>query len=242
MEIARLVLEYLKAFLNAPVIAGCVVIFALIRYESALKTFVQRKFKVSLPGGSAFEIESMPPQQEVRGDSFSASGVIGVVATSEGQRSLETTEDTKGLDKLLENYVSPLIPELEDKIRKGLDERQITKPADREKTLLMELATTHLLLAGERLYQNIWRSQIDALRFVNGFPDSVDKLVLHPFYEEAKTKFPDWYTNKSFDDWLGFMVATNLLRVDNQKISITVAGREFLKFLATAAKMEKPFG
>jgi hypothetical protein len=41
---------------------------------------------------------------------------------------------------------------------------------------------------------------------------------------------PDFYANYSFDQWLNFMVAQVLVRVDNgDEVSITVAGREFLK-------------
>jgi len=234
MEIARLILEYLKAFLNIPVIGGCITVFALIRYESTLKSLIDRKVKVSLPGGQTFEIEPTPQQQIVT--------PITTMELSEGHGSVKTTEDTKGLDKLRDSYVSPLIPEQEDRIRNWLNENQITKPDDREKELLRVLAATQLHLAGEQIYQAIWGSQIAALRFTNGCANRFDKSILHPFYEQAKTNFPDWYTNKPFDDWLGFMVVANLLLVDNQKVSITVAGREFLKFLAETGKLDKPIG
>lgn len=52
MEIAKLVLEYLKIFLAPQIIAGIVVLFFLIAYKNDIKELMRRIAKIRLPGGS----------------------------------------------------------------------------------------------------------------------------------------------------------------------------------------------
>jgi hypothetical protein len=57
-----------------------------------------------------------------------------------------------------------------------------------------------------------------------------------PFYEVAKVEYPNFYENYPFDRWLGFLRAFNLVLERDATVLITVAGREFLKYLIATGK------
>ena len=52
MEVAKLILEYLKVFLSTPVIGGTVAIVALVLLEGELNALIRRVAKIRFPGGS----------------------------------------------------------------------------------------------------------------------------------------------------------------------------------------------
>ena len=56
------------------------------------------------------------------------------------------------------------------------------------------------------------------------------------FYDLAAILSSEFYANYSFDQWLHFMVSQVLVRVDGEYVSITVGGREFLKFIVQEGK------
>ncbi len=57
-----------------------------------------------------------------------------------------------------------------------------------------------------------------------------------PLYEDAKTNYPSWYQDYSFEQWLGFLRSFNLVTQKDSRYFITVAGREFLKYLIAVGK------
>ncbi len=130
-----------------------------------------------------------------------------------------------------------MLIEGEELIRKDLKARIIEVPEDREKALIRALAATNITLHFERFYQAIWASQISALRYLNARIDGANDIDLSSlFYEKAKIEYPSWYTDYSFEKWLGFMESAKLIQRRNGQLHITILGREFLKFLIDTGK------
>src|SRR5207249_1268311 len=129
-----------------------------------------------------------------------------------------------------------LLVEAEQLILKDLKERKIESSGDREKALVRALASTNIVLHFERVYGLLWASQLACLRYLNPRDQGAEVSEIAPFYELAKANYPSWYENYPFDRWLGFLRAVNLVLERDSRVFITVAGREFLKYLVAAGK------
>ena len=101
----------------------------------------------------------------------------------------------------------------------------------REELLVRHLAATQIREYCERTYREIWGSQLKALQYLAGFTIPVNKSVVQFFYDEASKSAPLLFLAMDFDQWLNFFVAARLITMTNDEIAITVAGREFLKYL-----------
>lgn len=71
MEIATLVLEYLKVFLSTPVVAGVTVIAFFVLFKEDIRGLLKRIARIKFPGGGEFSItqierasEELPPRGE----------------------------------------------------------------------------------------------------------------------------------------------------------------------------------
>ena len=69
MEIAKLVLEYLKAFLTPTFVGGGVVVFTLLRYDAQFKTLINRIWRVKFPGGEFETSQIEKAQEDIKGSS-----------------------------------------------------------------------------------------------------------------------------------------------------------------------------
>jgi hypothetical protein len=155
---------------------------------------------------------------------------------------VQPTEEKEGVEEFLRTFDNPLLIEAEQLILKDLKDRKIDTPADREKALIRALAANNLVLHFERVHGLIWASQLAAVRYLNSRDDGIPVQDLMPLYESGKADFPAWYENYPFDKWLGFLVAFNLLTKQDSRIFITVAGREFLKYLIATGKAGPYYG
>ncbi len=80
MEIAKLVLEYIKAILSAHLIIGAVAMTFLVMFKEDVKALMRRIAKIKFPGGS----ELSTSQSEKASEDLSATAAPPPVATSGG--------------------------------------------------------------------------------------------------------------------------------------------------------------
>lgn len=108
-------------------------------------------------------------------------------------------------------------------------------PSEREKILVREVARAQLRDYHEKMYRDIWGSQLGTLEFLNTQPGGVGTGALHDaWYESALTEWlQDGGKHYAFDDWLAFMVNGLLITPpdDDNVVSIAETGRDFLKYL-----------
>jgi hypothetical protein len=148
----------------------------------------------------------------------------------------QPSEQKKGVDEFIRSFDNPLLLEAEALILKDLENRKIHAAADREKALVRALAAANIIQHFERVYGLLWGSQLSTLRFLNPRDTGAERSELVSIYEAAKAEYPGWYQDYPFDRWLGFLRQTNLITERDSRVFITVAGREFLKYLVAAAK------
>lgn len=151
-------------------------------------------------------------------------------------------QEKNGTELYLQSFDNPLIKEVEDRIIADLQSRNIVAATDKERVLTRALASTQLVLLAEQIYAGIWGSQVAALRFLNGCASVTEVSTLHLFYNNAKNNYPDWYRVQDFDKWLHYLAMFNLIKVEGSQVVITVAGRQFLKYMADAGKPERVYG
>lgn len=159
----------------------------------------------------------------------------------EGQQA-QPKDDHKAVEEFLKTFDNPMVVENEKLILKGLEEKKITNPEDREKALLRSLAATGVVLHFERAHSSIWASQLGGLHFLNPRAEGADVSELVPFYDQAKAQFPPLYENYTFAQWLGFLELQSLIAKKDTRVYISVAGREFLKYLVAAARVGPYYG
>lgn len=127
-------------------------------------------------------------------------------------------------------FENSLLVDQEGLILKELDTRRIDDHAEREMVLVRHLASAYIYARFEHAYHLIFVSQLNMLQALNAVGSS-SRETIKPYYDVACLVEPDFYSNYSFDQWLNFLITAVLVRTDGDTVSITVAGREFLRFL-----------
>jgi hypothetical protein len=193
-----------------------VALIALFVFRDSIKKLLERATKVG-PGG----IEAAPPKQEIGKDT-------ALVTPS-------------AADKLLKEFDNKLLVETEKIITDFLDSSHL-EGTEREKVLVRYFAGVAITERFERIWFWIWGSQLKTLNALNSIkPNGLPVEGLEEFYNGGKSMNPELYTNYGFEQWLAFLKTWALVREDAGKITITVAGEEFLKFLVqTGLTTNKP--
>jgi hypothetical protein len=125
---------------------------------------------------------------------------------------------------------SPMLIEEMTRLRKVLSERIPAGEQDERETLLIAaLAESGITINFLHIYRLIYGSQLDALDFISSFSPTKPEQLDH-FYDFTKTELPE----VTFEAWLDFLVTNVLVLRDEDGLTITVKGREFLAFLARA--------
>jgi hypothetical protein len=148
----------------------------------------------------------------------------------------QPTQEKKGVEEFFRSFDNPLLVDAEARIVADLENRKIETPADRERALVRALASSNIIQHFERAHGAIWASQLTCLRYLNTRDEGADTAELVPIYEVAKEEYPSWYEGQPFERWLGFLRAFDLVLERDARVFITVAGREFLKYLVAAGK------
>lgn len=133
-------------------------------------------------------------------------------------------------DELLKAFDNALLVEREKFILAELERLHIGPGSDRERVLIRLLASLSLVQSFERTYTLIWGSQITALQFLNS-AGAVPAQFLRPWYDQAAARESEVYDGYTFDQWLGFLQASLLILRSGENVSISLEGREFLKYL-----------
>lgn len=196
-----------------PAVVLIVALVAIFVFRSQLGALIQRTKRVGRTGLETYETQPSQPADE-----------------------------KKAIDDFFRTFDNPLLLEAEQHILNDLKERKLESTSDREKALVRSLASVNIIFHFERVHSAIWASQLALLRFLNSREGGADVTDLVGFYEMGKKENPVWYENYPFDRWIGFLQSFNLVTKQNSCFFISVAGREFLKYLVAAGKSGPLYG
>jgi len=133
-------------------------------------------------------------------------------------------------DKLLQALDSPVLLKSEKVIRDFLAKEGINTSDDKEKVLIRHLAASQLTLVFTRIDFLIYQSQLKILEFLNSNP-SAPRQMAENIYNTASAFYPKILKDYPFEKYLGFLKTNNLIHEEEEILSITEIGREFLAFL-----------
>lgn len=194
------------ALCSWPLVALIIGIVALGLFRKALAQFLGRASQVGVAG-------------------------VKITAKAQEQKTLEAPSQISKADELAAAFQSALITEVETNLRKQVDEFS-SDSSEREKMLVKVLAAHQIALDFEKIYRAIFGSQLTMLQSLTASSSVFeDPETYRPYYEQAKSKLPDFYGSYTFENWLSFLQSQVLITQQNQKIAITVRGKEFLKYL-----------
>ena len=193
--------------------AGLVaVIAAMIIFRAPITRWIDRVRSVNA-GKYGINADSIPPGQQPRGAEQAAPG--GVVL------------DLEAVEAELRSMDNAIVVRNERLVRQALEQLQ---PDQRERTLLRYAVATAVQVRFERNYSVIWGSQIAVLQSLNAVAAATVDQV-RGFYDKAHSEFPTVYEAYSFEQWLGFLESNSLVVTSATGVSISIDGREFLKYL-----------
>jgi hypothetical protein len=138
--------------------------------------------------------------------------------------------------------VSPIAVEQASIIRRDLETLGINQTETID-LLIKHLAATQLVHRAEVVYRTIFGSQIAILKFLNTNRRGLPKDRLLNVYDRVKAQFPVLYSTYTFEQYLSYMVSQGLILSETvDQFTLTIAGREFLKWMADMGLSEdKPF-
>jgi len=191
-----------------PLVVVAIGVVAIVCFHRCIAAFINRARGFKYPGG---EIQAGPPPQDP------AEIKVG------------------SAEKLLQALDSPVLLKSEKAIRDFLTREGINTAEDKEKVLIRHLAASELTLVFSRVDFLLYKSQLKILEFLNSNP-SAPKQMARDVYNAAVAFYPEVLKDYPFEKYLGFLKTNNLIHEEEEILSITEGGREFLAFLVRTAR------
>ena len=144
--------------------------------------------------------------------------------------------DTKNLDKALNQFSDSTINHFANLVDTETSQKEINDFKDKSDVLYKYSQLLYLLNSFNRLYEVIYGSQLSILNKINTTANETKDSV-KSFYDDAARYYPDFYSAYNYDEYFGFLISQGLLvQQENETISISAYGRDFLKFLIDTGK------
>ncbi len=118
---------------------------------------------------------------------------------------------------------SPAVKKRIEQLRRFIHESGVT---DRQTVLLQALAEKEFSAFFERVYREIYGSQIGALRALNSASVGMAQESLRSFQPVAVIQ-----SGMTFEQWFGYLSTTTLVVSHEQNVQITDSGRAFLIYV-----------
>jgi len=159
------------------------------------------------------------------------SSMLGIKTTdhpqsgpSEGKQWLEVMKDRTDIPPV---YLSA-IDEKSEMIKRYLG---INEPTPNEERLSTAAASFACALAVEKAYRAIFSSQVEALNMIGSYGSSVPIKHIREIYLAAKNKSPEVYESYTFEQWLEYLEAFELIVVTAEDVALTDLGKAFIPHL-----------
>ena len=213
MNLAQYVLELLKAIAWHHLAFVFAIIF-ICKFRNQIAALIDRTRKI---GRKGWLTDHIPDKQQ---DKIEA-------ASEAAQKLLNLVGD------------SPVINEQENRINEDLKSRDILNSDDRVLVLTKYLAGTQILLAFEKIYAVIFRSQITLLVMLNeNRGQGIHIITVDTHINLVKADFPETLGKWTNEQYLKFLYDNFLIRKAVDNMHITNLGIEFLTWLAREGRTQ----
>lgn len=129
----------------------------------------------------------------------------------------------------------------EQAVRKDLLSKKIESDARKIEYLIEHLAVAILAKDFEYLNSVLYGSQVGLLEHLNSNTDGDTYDNLKPFYEMGASRYPAVYRDYSFDQYLGFLEKSQLVKGEDKRYYISDMGRDYLSFLVKLRRKKPRF-
>lgn len=148
-----------------------------------------------------------------------------------------STDEQQSLQDLIPLDPTGMRNEVESRINEQLT--QITDEKNKIDILVKNLAQQQINNAFEKVYYNIFGSQIKLLEFLTIQTEGKARIkTILPFFENTKDTNPDTFESWEFSDYMNFLLSWNLVENDADVWYVTKYGRAFITYI-TAMKYSK---
>lgn len=170
--------------------------------------------------------------------------------TSLGKEGLKasppTGQTTREIDKvkqareLVEALTSPVIREREEQIIKELKDKGLEDNSETVKVLVRYLAVTQLIVTFEEQYRVIFGSQIFLLKTANeNRAAGLHERFVQDHFSHVQKIFDPAFNHWNADNYVHFLLTSNLLRKDGEFYGITNLGVDFLEWITKVGAPER---
>jgi hypothetical protein len=139
----------------------------------------------------------------------------------------------KNVEEFYKTYDNSMLLEAEGYIQK--ESNQYKPGLERERFLIRNLASFALTYVFDMIWYTGFGSQLKAIEQLNAGPLSTAQI--RTFYDEATQRYPNMYPSYSFDKWLYYLQSWCVLVQSGDTFSISIRGREFLKYLVHEGRL-----
>lgn len=134
----------------------------------------------------------------------------------------------KGYSKGTEEYIKELSQWLEDQLK-----AKIHSTTDIKELLKLAVVDSLGALNLERIYSNIYGSQINAIKYLSD-KDNAKLSDIRIFYDDASRTYEEVYKSMSFEAWVHYLSINNLVTVSDDNIKLKPAGKAFIPYLSSS--------
>lgn len=217
------------------IICVTIVVFVL---KNQLRSLVDR---VSSIGKGFFQTDLHKPPQQLEAPSTEPLALATSQPRDQDQAQTGASQaQRETFNEVLDFGVPTVVTKRKENIRLTLTRMAMTT----EQTidgLVHQLAVTGAELAAERVYRGIYGSQIFFLKALNtDGPAPMNQLT--DFYERVRTRHKPRFDSTAMEEYYSFLTRNDLIEMTPSSASITIAGTEFLSWMAAQRLTEdKPF-
>ena len=143
---------------------------------------------------------------------------------------------------LMRQPISATVLARENAVAQQLSALSLKTDAERIAVLERVVASVNIDLEFTRIAHMIFGTQLAFLVQLSGTREGLRVSDAQAAYSSAVARYPDFYKERPFEHWLGYLVAANLVRHEKEVLDITQYGTDFLKFLVDARLAYDRFG
>src|SRR4030042_2595058 len=137
-------------------------------------------------------------------------------------------------EQLMKSPITATVLDREKTMESGLQSFNLKDEKETIALLIRLLATCQTTLEFHSTSIAIFGSQLYLLVRLAGTTQGISCTEAETIFKQAQDKFPDLHKNRTFSDWLNYLLTKHLIVQTNEKIDITQYGTDFLKYLVDA--------
>ena len=151
-----------------------------------------------------------------------------------GQKAIVADDSSKYVEDLLQYGGDfDMISEQEELIENDIKKRGLNHEGQTTKILVRQLAACQVINWFDRTYHDIFGSQIALLKLAST-AEGIDEAAALTIFTQAKNKFSDILGAWSFEQYLKYLLDSNLVEKTKKGFITTKRGDEFIKILSSS--------